>query len=69
MDREKLAEMAKHLIDSGECSCYGEVALKLAAEIEQVAKEIGQSAAYVMACTIDDVECLYDDESTLFGLT
>jgi predicted transcriptional regulator len=56
MDREHLAVLAKHLLDSGECTCYAEVAQKLEAEIAHIAQQIRQSPAYVMACTIDDIQ-------------
>ena len=56
MDRQELVIAANKLIADGTCCCWSEVAEALETQIAALAKQIGKSTAYVLACTIDDVE-------------
>lgn len=58
MDREQLAAAAKNMLDSGEATCWADVAEYYQSEINTLALSISKSPAFVMACTIDDVEQL-----------
>ena len=56
MNRQELVIAANKLIADGTCCCWSEIAEALKTQIAALAKQIGKSTAYVLACTTDDVD-------------
>ena len=64
--REEMARTARRLMLE-RCCCYSELFECMEEDIRDLAREIKSSTGYVMACLIDDVQDLADDEEYLTG--
>ena len=60
VERERLTEKAIQLMQDGTASCFSELYDHIAEDVDVLAVLIGKSPAYVMACTIDDVQAQLD---------
>lgn len=64
--REELVKLARKLM-AERCCCYSELFECMEEDIRGLAREIKAPTGFVMACLIDDVQDLLDDEEYLTG--
>lgn len=62
--REELVRTARRLMQT-RCVCYSELFECMEEDIRDLAREIKSPTGYVMACIVDDVQDLVDEEEYL----